>query len=183
MDNWDDKTRKLVKEFQTEAGELKDPIKIAILTNMLPTPIQEHIFTHVQKTASYDDVAEMVRTFVMNKLSMGSTVTQKMDMGNAEGDIETPPGFRGWHDHDGGGCGGYGDENNINAISDMVCHQCGGVGHLRRDCPTKGQGKGKDGPKGSWGGNHSGGPKGFQGGSKGFQGGKDYGKGSSFGKG
>jgi len=38
IDDWDDKVQKLMKEFQTEVGELRDPIKIAVLTNMLPIP-------------------------------------------------------------------------------------------------------------------------------------------------
>ena len=181
MDDWDDKMRKLMKEFQSDVGELKDPIKIALITNMMPGHIQEHVFTHVQKTASYDDVTEMIKTFVMNKLAMGSQVSQKMDMGNVDGDFETPPGIHDWYEQD----GGYGDEH-VNAVSDMTCHQCGGVGHLRRDCPTKGNGKGKDNSKGynqdhgkgfGYGKSYG---KGF-GKSPGF--GKGFGKGTGYGKG
>ena len=104
-----------------------------------------------------------------------------MDMGNIDGDFETPPGIHDWYEQD----GGYGDEL-VNAVSDMTCHQCGGVGHLRRDCPTKGNGKGKDNSKGynqdhgkgfGYGKSYG---KGF-GKSPGF--GKGFGKGTGYGKG
>ena len=55
-------------------------------------------------------------------------------------------------DGSGDGSGDLGDE--IDAVTGAIkCYNCGGAGHISRNCPTpsKGKGKGKGGGKGGWG--------------------------------
>ena len=145
---WEGKVTQLRKEF---SEELSSNMRVAIVTAMMPTSIQDYIYTTVDKNILYDDLVEKVRSVVGNKVAMMSKPTP-MDIG--------------WVDE-----GDQGEEKEVGAVTlGTKCFGCGGWGHLSRNCPSvaKGLGKGKGGKgttesKGGKGGKKGGGKGGFRG--------------------
>jgi hypothetical protein len=168
---WEEKVKMLQNQFEENVSPF---IKIAILTNMLPSTLQDYIYTHADKETGYDELKEKIRAMTSNKLASMKQVP--MDVGQV--------GEETWHD------GSYGemsieDEQQIDAVSGhLQCRNCQGYGHFARECPShgkgdKGKGKGKSFANSKGGhytnfkGNKGGGGKG--GGAKGGKSGKGKG--------
>jgi hypothetical protein len=166
VQKWRAKLKILEHEFEEKIGER---LKIAIVTSMMPPYIQDHIFQTVNDTTNFDTMLAKIGSWVANRVAMeGGT---PMDIGEV-GSYAAK-------------CGDEWDEEweEVAAVGAWTqCLSCHGYGHLARDCPTKGKGKGKSG------GYDKGGGKGFngKGGGKGYYkggGGKGYDKGDGKGYG
>ena len=152
MNRWEEKQKTLQREFKES---FTPQMKIAIMTNMMPAAIQEFIYTTVNPDTTYEQIVDKVKVLIRNKVvsHMGPV---PMDIGAVGNDWRDE-----WHE----------EEESIDVVSFQTqCHQCGGWGHLKRDCPTKGHGKGQSGGKA--GGGKSWGKGGYKGGdSGGYKGG------------
>ena len=141
--NWENRVKKLDSEF---GEKLSDTMKTAIMTSMMPTVIQDFIYTNVDDNTKYQAVVERVRSWVGNKVAMLQGPAP-MDVGEVlTGQWEEEP-----HEW---------EESYVQAVgANTQCHRCGGWGHIARDCPSspgKAKGKGKDGFKGKGSGNDHG---------------------------
>ena len=128
---WEDELRTL----QLQYGEALSPfMKIAVFTNMMPTTIQDYIYGHVEKDVPYEELRDKVQAMVGNKIAT--------TMGPAPMDV----GAVAWQPTAGEASADDGGEWGVDAVwPSTQCHQCWGYGHLARDCPTKGPGKGGKG--------------------------------------
>jgi hypothetical protein len=157
---WEEKRRTLTSQF----SETLSPVLIvAIFTNMMPTTVQDYIYSIVDfQGMTYENLKERVRGMVSNKIAM--------NMGPAPMDIG------GLQDKgQGGGEEDWNEDWDIGAVGmHTKCYRCQGHGHLSRDCataaPEKGKGKGAGPGKGG---------KGYEKGKgKGWEKGKGKGKGN-----
>jgi hypothetical protein len=134
--------------LRTQFGEgFSDWTRIAIFTNMMPTPIQDYIYSITEtrevgvKKMSYQEVKDKVRGMVSNKVAMDMGPAP-MDIGGIHGRDEEWPEEE-WLE----------DVGAVNA--DTKCYRCQGYGHMSRECATKpaekdkGKGKGQTPGKGS----------------------------------
>ena len=180
-----------VKMLSKECEEtLSSKVRLAIVTSMLPGPLQEFVYTHVDdapKNMEYEHLVDKLRTVVGNKVAAMSRPTP-MDIGevgwNGGGDLMWDKGVEmceNWELED----------EAVNLVgADSQCYRCGGWGHLARDCATmkgKGKGGGVKGLSKGGGGKGVGGKSGNKGGGwkgdgKGKGGGKGWEKGSWGGK-
>jgi hypothetical protein len=153
INNWKNKLKLLEKEFDEKVGER---MKIAILTSMLPTSIQDHVFQTVCDSTTFDGLVAKVNAWVSNKVAMEGT---PMDIGQIDDEER-------W----------WAEEWDVDAVGAWTqCHGCRGYGHISRDCPyRKGKGKGNDKGYGKGGGYFKGGGKSND---------KGYGKGGGYFKG
>lgn len=169
LNKWEDKVRIIGKEFDET---VKDPIKIAIVVNMMPMDIQEYVYANLAKGAKYTDVVYKIRVLAGNKAAMTSGGPVPMDIGDIGGKNVAAE-----------ECETCGEDEYVNAVGyNAQCFNCQGWGHAKRDCPSQLKGKGKGyGYKGQ----SKGGGKGYQkggfspAGKSGFSGGT----GGSFGNG
>ena len=117
---WETRVRKLESEF----GEsLNSTMKIAIVTGMMPTSIQDYAHTNVDGQTEYPAVVARIRTWAA---MMNGPVP--MEVGEVQ-------------------CEGYNDEwedAEVQAVGPTTqCHRCSGWEHMARDCATEPKGKGK----------------------------------------
>ena len=127
LTKWEGKVRQLRKEFNEG---LSDHMRIAIVTAMLPSQVQDFIYTNIDEDAKYELVVEKVRSVVGNKVAM-MMGPAPMDVGEVRGrEMEEE------YEEDWG--------EDVGAVGFHTrCHRCEGWGHMQRECPTKGKGKGK----------------------------------------
>ena len=157
---WEDRWNRMAKEH-------KNPLpviwKMAALMELCPPEVQDVIYQNVDEiNEDYDRLKQKIITWASNKVESDGV---PMDIGKVENEEYEgyDVGAVGWGTH---------------------CYNCGGWGHLSRECPSE---KKKGGVKGDGKGNHNsigkgGGKDSGKGGGKG--GGKDSGKGGkSSGKG
>lgn len=134
MDRWEEKVRRL--RIECLEAPLPEGIKIGILTSYLPMAMQDHIYTNVEKGATYDSVAARIRSIVGNKVSMEQGAAP-MDVGGLDGHGSRDYGHE---DH------GHEEEEDVCGVGAHIqCHTCQGWGHYSNKCPSmkKGKGKGK----------------------------------------
>ena len=137
ISKWEEDVKTLDLQFKET---LTDPMKMAIFTNMMPSVIQDYIYTHVDAKwgeAKYDELRDKVKAMVSNKLasSMGPA---PMDMGGVDGRAAMQDGDDeddAWYDEE---LGYY-----VQAMSSVKCWSCGKDGHLAKDCYSSPKGKSK----------------------------------------
>jgi hypothetical protein len=154
---WEEKLKKLGSQF----GETLTPfMKIAILTSIIPTSLQEYVYTHIDEKLEYENLKEKIKAMTGHKLDSMKPIPA--DLGNVEDEY--------WWD--------AADAEEVDAVgADTQCFRCQGWGHLSKDCPSKGKSKGKGvPPKGKGKGQYQFQKGGKKGGGKGFQGAKGTGK-------
>ena len=151
---WEEKMKAMERDYPTE--KISDGMKRAIMTAMCPNDIQEIIILKAESWANYTEMKEYITSWVSNKMVLRSTAVP-MQIGNVQAE----------------NCQNYYDEaEDIGAVRENTqCYNCGGWGHVARQCPG-GKAKGKGKPTSVYPGS---GPKG--GGAKG--GGKDGGAGKN----
>ena len=105
-----------------------------MFTSMMPTTIQEHIYSTVEKDTQYSAVKEKVRAMIQNKLAANSGPVP-MDIGEVG---RMDEGLWGYHED-------FIEEYNVDAVDmNTKCFRCQGYGHMSTDCATKSdKGKGK----------------------------------------
>jgi hypothetical protein len=135
---WEERLATLKTQFQEG---FSDWTKIAIFTNMMPTNIQDYVYSITetrdagQAKMSYQEVKDKVRGMVSNKVAM--------NMGPAPMDVGGILGLQGkeeWQEE---------GEYDVGAVnSNTKCYRCQGYGHMSRDCATKPEDKDKGKGKG-----------------------------------
>ena len=86
MNAWEEKLKRMMKLIPEQ--RFGNELKIALLAEMLPTSLQEHLFTDLKDNSKYEDVAHRIRLLVSNKVASHA---MPMDMGYVWG--QTPPGL------------------------------------------------------------------------------------------
>ena len=145
INSWNEKYTKLCNEF---GEKLSDPMRIAIILNIMPRSIQEHVYSHIGTEESYDNTVYKIKLMAGQKMAMDVGGPVPMDVGGIHKErekerlkklIEEVESER-----DEGG-------EEVAAVSmNTKCHRCGGYGHLARHCGTPKGGE-KGGGKGDWG--------------------------------
>ena len=82
---WEEKCKMLAGQF---GEKISDRMAMAILTNMMPSSIQDYMYTHADMDPKYEELKEKVRAMVSNKIAN--------NMGPAPMDVG---GVGGHHDH------------------------------------------------------------------------------------
>jgi hypothetical protein len=153
INSWEVKYTKLHNEFNEN---LSDPMKIAIVLNMMPRIIQEHVYSHIGTEDTYENTIYKMKLMAGQKTAMDMGGLVPMDIGRVEKEKELEKEIsrkliETWQYEDEGE-GEYGDMGAVGM--NAKCHRCGGFGHMQRECATArddrkgGKGKGKDGKGG-----------------------------------
>ena len=121
---WEMRVRKLESEF----GEsLTSTMKIAIVTGMMPTSIQDDVYTNVDWQTEYPAVVARIKIWAENKAAMMNGPVP-MEISEVQ-----------WEE--------YNDEwedAEVQAVGpNAQCHRCSGWRHMARDCATEPKCKGK----------------------------------------
>jgi hypothetical protein len=140
IEEWEISVKNIKAEYQFEVPEM---IRIALMTSIVPTDLQDFILQHVDESTKYEAIRDRVMGVARNRISMATPTPMDIgQIGSRCEDHEWP--FEGE---------GEGEDYEVDAVwGDSVCHRCGGRGHFARECATpKGGGKGA-GKNGGFGG-------------------------------
>jgi hypothetical protein len=130
LNKWTEKVKQLSREF---GEDIREGMKIAIVTSMMPPEIQDYVYTNIKEGAKAEAMIEKIKSVVGNKVAMMGVKPVPMEVGEVVPD----------------GAWSESWEEEVGAVGMHVqCRQCWGYGHLQRECPTKGKGKGKGFEKG-----------------------------------
>jgi len=129
LNKWEEDMRYMEKH----SGEnWSENLKIAIMTNMMPSNVQEFLCTNIGEGTTYKEATEKLRIMISNKVEMQDS-SIAMDLGNVNKNESLGGGdhhqeewlHEQWQD--------------VDAVGFHVkCHTCGEGGHLARECTSKG---------------------------------------------
>ena len=132
IDMWEGKVTLLKREHGEEPTM---GLKASLLLEMLPEGAQMTILQGMDtKKLDYEALKGKIK--MMANIQVDNATPKPMDIGEMKCVIE-----EGWDEYE--DSVDYG----IDEVGTQVCHRCGGIGHLARECGTA-KGKGKDGAKG-----------------------------------
>ena len=139
--------------MQNEFGEkLTDSMKIAIVLNIMPRSIQEHVYGHIGTEYTYENTIYKMKVMAGQKTAMDIGGPVPMDIGRVDKERMDEKELarkivEAWQYEDEVGGG------DVGAVGmHTKCHRCGGFGHMQRECATpKGDGKGGKGDFGNTG--------------------------------
>ena len=105
--------------------QLDDQIKVALLTSILPSDLQDDMFQWSDRKADFNELKDEVMSLAINRASMAKLVPMDADQVAAE-DLE--------HGEDRSNHDEYSHE--MDSMGD-ACLRCGDVGHYAREYPTR----------------------------------------------
>ena len=121
--------------------QLDDQIKVALLTSILPSDLQDNMFQWSDRKADFNELKDEVMSLAVIRASLAKLVPMDVDLVAAE-DLE--------HGEDRSNHDEYSHE--MDSMGD-ACLRCGDAGHYARECPTP-NGKSKwKGKHSAWNGN------------------------------
>ena len=135
INSWEEKYTKLHNEF----GEtLSDSMKIAVVLNIMPRSIQEHVYGHIGTEDTYENTIYKMKAMAGQKTAMDIGGPVPMDIGRAEKEkVDEKELARmiieAWQYEDEGSGG---DVGAVAVGMHTKCHRCGGFGHMQRECAT-----------------------------------------------
>ena len=135
---WENKWRKMMAEIGKDM-KIPDMWRMSALLNIVPIRVQDEMIMRLEEDTSYQDLKEKILRYAVNKVeqvkSGGGTVPMDVDEVD-EHDADC------WDD-------GLFQGQEIAAVWPTTqCYNCKGHGHMARNCPNKGGGKGGKGGKG-----------------------------------
>ena len=152
IEDWESKVKILKEEHNADIDE---KIKVALLTSMLPSDIQDYVFQQADKD-DFAEIRDKVVTLAVNRASLSRPKPMEVDQvgwgernsGEQYNDEENPEEDDSSINYVGGksggkhGKGGKGFGKSKGKGFQGYCYTCGELGHAARECP-KGKGKGK----------------------------------------
>ena len=135
---WEEKWRKMIDE-QPKGTNIPELWKMAAMLKLCPKEIQDMV------DLRWDEVGEKYEVLKDRVIGWATTKAEGKGGGAVPMDVDgLEEGGDGWDDEWGDDGGGT-----IGAVYPTTkCYFCQGFGHMARECPQKGKGKGKDGGKG-----------------------------------
>ena len=126
---WETKVALLSNRFKED---INDRLKVAIAIGMMPKDYQDMVLQRYSSTGDirYDQMRDYVIGVAQQKIQMRRPTP--MDVGYME--------FRNWSEDFCGYCEDY--DVDMVGKAGIQCYKCGGFGHVARECPIKGLGKG-----------------------------------------
>ena len=148
VQDWENRMKQLKAEHDIDVD---DKIKVALLTVMIPSELQDHVFQWAQGELNFKEIKDKILTLAMNRASLAAPMPMEVDKVWAE---EWPS--QTYQDREQHEVEDNQDQVEVDYVGE-ACRRCGGLGHYARECPTpkgkgkgdvKGKGKGKG--KGKW---------------------------------
>ena len=140
IEDWESKVKILKEEHNADVDE---KIKIALLTSLLPSDIQDYVFQQADKD-DFAEIRDKVVTLAENRASLSRPKPMEVDQvawgernsGEQHDDEENPEEDDNSSNNVGGKSGGkHGKGGKGTSAWSRACFQCGSLDHLMKDCP------------------------------------------------